>query len=137
MPGKPGVATDKRPLKKVCLHPSGSQARVTQGVLKRRQPILSEPKGTIDHRLNVKWTNSFQAKNLVKGEPARHECHSDGFIGCSGRTLSVTDENYSMPVLSNFCRQKFAQLEAKKTTLLGCDITSYYINKLLTKLTKY
>ena len=108
MPPKLRVQTDKRPLKKVYLHPSGLQASVIHGVLERGRPILSEPKRTIGQRLKAKWTCGKQARIYAKGE----------FIGCSERTLSVTAENHSMPVFSNFCRQKFAQLEAKNTTVV-------------------
>jgi hypothetical protein len=148
MAPKPGAATDTRPLKKVYLHPSGLQASVTQGVLERQRPILSELKQTMGQRLEAKWTCGKQARIYAKGE----------FIGCSGGTASVTvlerfsaesidqgavhleakrtaysgwASTYStkmfvgpVPVrttvqpgrFSNFCRQKFAQLEAKNIT---------------------
>ena len=129
--------------------PQGGWA--SQGVLKRRRPILSEPKRTIGQRQIAKWTWGKHVRTYAKGE----------FIGCSGRTPSVTvlerfnaesiyqgavhleakrtaysgrASNYHInmfagpvPVrtrvqpgrFSNFCRQKFAQLEAKNIIVVS------------------
>ena len=88
MPLKLGVRTDKRPLKKVYLHPSSLQASLlerlialgnyqgkvyleekdpqcgwaSQSVLERRRPRLSEPKRTMGQGLKAKWTWGKQAR---------------------------------------------------------------------------
>ena len=51
----------------------------------------------------AKWTWDQGAKKVPKGR----------VIGCSEETACVTAENASLAVLSNFCCQKFAPLEAK------------------------